>query len=299
MDRLASMGIFVRVVDTGSFSAVARHHRIGQPAASKAVAQLEEWLGVGLLLRSTRNVLPTEAGRVFYERARRTLAEAEEAAATARGTAAGLAGRLRISASTCFARLHIVPRLSSFLAEHPDLDVDLLLDDHKIDLVEQGIDVALRTGALPDSSMTARRIAQCRRLVLATPTYLKRHGTPDQPSDLANHQAIINAREIEGATWTFRRGNTLMPVALRGRLRINATEGLRAAVLADMGLAIASEWSFTPELDSGAVKPILLDWDLPPFHLSAIYPTGRLTNTKARAFVAFVERCMAEHRAAA
>src|SRR3982074_3854906 len=129
MDRLAALEIFVSAGDTRSFSAAPRHQRIGQPAVSKAVVQLEEWLGVSLLMRSTRSVVPTEAGRIFYERAKRASEEADEAVVAARGSACGLSGKLRVSTSVCFGRLHVIPNLSAFLAEHPDLDIDLVLDD--------------------------------------------------------------------------------------------------------------------------------------------------------------------------
>jgi DNA-binding transcriptional LysR family regulator len=292
MDRLAALEIFVRVVDTGSFSAVARRQRIGQPAVSKAVVQLEEWLGVSLLLRSTRSVVPTEAGRIFYERAKRTIEEADEAVMAARGSASGLSGKLRVSTSVCFGRLDIIPNLSAFLAEHPDLDVELVLDDRNVDLVNEGIDVALRMGALPDSNMTARRIAVGRHLVVATPAYLQRHGTPTSPDELISHQAVIYARGGGGASWTFRKGAAEVPVVLQGRLKVTQAEGVREAVICDMGLAVASEWLFSTELKSGKVVAILQDWVLPSTNLSAVYPTGRLASTKARAFVSFVERFM-------
>lgn len=293
MDRLAALEIFVRVVDTGSFSAAARVHQIGQPAASKAVTQLEEWLGVGLLVRSTRNVAPTEAGRSFYERAKRTLEEANEAVFAARGAAARLSGTLRVSAAVCFARLHIVPRLPEFLAEHPGLDIELVLDDRSIDLVAEGIDVALRMGPISDSSMTVVKIAQARRLVMATPAYFNRHGAPRSPDDLAGHEAVIYTRDGGGQSWSFRRDNIDVPVSLQGRVKVTASEGLRAAVIADIGLTVASEWNFTPELRSGAVSAILQDWELPALSLSAVFPAGRLASSKARAFVSFAAHCMA------
>src|ERR1700676_4746291 len=292
MDRLAALEIFVRVVDTGSFSAVARHRRIGQPAVSKAVVQLEEWLGVSLLMRSTRSVVPTESGRIFYERAKRTIEEADEAVAAARGSASGLSGKLRVSTSVCFGRLHVIPGLSAFLAEHPDLEIELVLDDRNVDLVNEGIDVALRMGALPDSNMTARRIAVGRHVVVATPAYLQRHGTPMSPGELINHQAVIYTRGGGGASWTFRKGAAEVPVVLQGRLKVTQAEGVRGAVICDMGLTVASEWLFSSELRSGKVVAILQDWALPTTNLSAVYPTGRLASTKARAFVSFVERFM-------
>ncbi len=293
MDRLAAIEIFIRVVDTGSFSAAARHSDVGQPAVSKAVAQLEEWLGVKLLLRTTRALTPTEAGTSFYLRAKRAVDETDEAVLAARGTASGLSGKLRVSAAVCFARLHIVPRLPEFMKEHPSLDLELVLDDRNIDLVDEGIDVALRMGVLADSNMTARRIAEASRRIIGTPDYFKRHGIPRAPSDLLAHQAVIYTRDGGGEDWTFRKETAEVSVKMQGRLKITATEGLRAAVFAEMGLAIASEWAFTPELKSGAVVSVMDDWVLPSISLSAVYPTGRLASTKARLFTAFVENCLA------
>jgi DNA-binding transcriptional LysR family regulator len=289
MDRLAALETFVRVVDTGSFSAVARQQGIGQPAVSKAVAQLEAWLGVSLLLRSTRSVVPTEAGRNFYERARRTVEEAADAVTAARGAASALTGKLRVSTSICFGRLHVIPRLSEFLDEHPDLEVELVLDDRQVDLVNEGIDVAMRMGPMPDSNMSARRLAQGRRVVVATPAYLQRHGVPTSPGDLSRHQAIINSRVPGFDTWTFRNGAQEVSVVLHGRLKVTAAEGLREAVKCNLGLTLASEWNFSPELKSGEVVAVLEDWALPATNLSAVYPTGRLASTKARAFASFVE----------
>src|SRR6266446_9010200 len=293
MDRLAALEIFVRVVDSGPFSAVARHQRIGQPAVSKVVVQLEEWLGVSLLMRSTRSLVPTEAGRIFYERAKRMIEEADEAVVAARGSAGGLSGKLRVSTSVFFGRLHVIPNLSPFLAEHPDLDVELVLDDRYVDLVNEGIDVALRMGAMPDSSMTVRRITEGRRVVVATPAYLQRHGTPTSPGDLISHQAVIYTGGGGSESWTFRKGTAEVSVVLQGRLKVTAAEGMREAVSYEMGLAVASEWNFSPELRAGKVVAILEDWALPTTNLAAVYPTGRLASTKARAFVSFVERFMA------
>ena len=293
MDRLAALEIFVQVVDAGSLSEVARRQRIGQPAVSKAVVQLEEWLGVSLLRRSTRSVAPTEAGLIFYERAKRTIEEADEAVRAAQGNANGLSGKLRVSASICFGRLHVIPNLSPFLDEHPELDLELVLDDRYVDLVNEGIDVALRTGTLPNSSMTTRRIAQCRGIVVATPAYLERHGTPKSPDDLAKHKAIIVTRGGGRDSFIFRKAGAEVPVTLQARLKVTQAEGLREAVNCDLGFAVTAEWLFTPELKSGQVVPILQDWTLPPVSLSAVYPTGRLASSKARAFVSFIERHMA------
>ncbi len=287
MDRLGAMATLVRVVDTGSFSAAARQLNIGQPAISKTIAQLEDRLGVRLLTRTTRGLTPTEAGLRFYERARRSIEEADEAELAARGEGAGLAGTLRISAATTFARLHVVRLLPAFLADNPGLVVELVLDDRVIDLVEEGIDVSLRMGDLPDSSATARRLGSSPRSVLATRRYLDRHGEPAKPSELAGHDVLIYTQGRFG-TWRFRREATEVSVAVTGRLRTTSAEGIRAAVLADMGLTIASHWMLAPELASGEVKAVLDDWTLDPIDLWAVYPAGRLVSAKARAFTDLV-----------
>ena len=287
MDRLGAMATLVRVVDTGSFSAAARQLNIGQPAVSKTIAQLEDRLGVRLLTRTTRGLTPTEAGLRFYERARRSIEEADEAELAARGEGAGLAGTLRVSGATTFVRLHVLALLPQFLNEHPGLNVELVLDDRRIDLVEEGIDVSLRTGDLPDSVATARRLGTSPRSVIATPAYCDRHGVPQSPEDLAAHQAIVYL-QYRSAVWRFRRDGAEVAVPVNGRLRTNSAEGTRAAVLADMGPAIASHWMFAPELASGAVITLLDDWALDPIDLWAVYPAGRLVSAKARAFTDMV-----------
>ncbi len=299
MDRLAAMETFVRVVETGSFSAAARQLNAGQPAVSKTVAQLEERLGVRLLMRSTRRLAPTEAGQNFYERARRAIEEADEADHAARGAGAGLAGRLRVGAAVTFARMHVIPRLPAFLAAHPELSIDIVLDDRTIGLVEEGIDLALRMGALADSALTARKLATARRLVVGAPGYFARAGIPARPADLARHEAVIYTRDgAGGATWSFRQDASEEAVAVSGRVRVSAAEGVRAAVLAGMGVAIVSEWMFTPELASGAVRSVLEDWALPTIDLWAVFPTGRMPTAKARVFAAFVEGALRPgHRA--
>jgi DNA-binding transcriptional LysR family regulator len=289
MDRLAAMETFVRVVETGSFSAAARSLNVGQQAVSKTVAQLEERLGVRLLMRSTRGLSPTEAGQSFYDRARRAIEEADEAELAARGAGASLTGRLRVSAAVTFARLHVMRHLPKFLAAHPGLVMDVVLDDRVIDLVEEGIDVALRMGSLGDSTLTARKLANGPRYVLGTAAYFARHGIPATPAELTQHAAIVYTQPGGGETWSFRQAIREVSVSMSGRLRVSAAEGVRAGALADMGLAVASAWMFSPELASGAVQAVLTDWSLPPIDLWAVYPTGRMLSAKARAFAAFVE----------
>jgi DNA-binding transcriptional LysR family regulator len=288
MDRLAAMETFVRVIETGSFSAAARALNVGQPAVSKIVAHLEERLGVRLVMRSTRGLSPTEAGRNFYDHAKRAIEKANEADMVARGAGASLAGRLRISAAVTFARLHVIPHLPKFLAAHPDLTMDVILDDRMIDLVEEGVDVALRMGTLADSSLTSRKLASAPRHVVGTAAYFAHSGVPTTPAELAEHSVVIYVPDSGGGTYTFRQGATEVSVSVSGRLRVSAAEGVRAGVLAGIGVTIASAWMFGPELESGEVRAVLTDWSLPSIDVFAVYPTGRMPSAKARAFAAFV-----------
>ena len=294
MDRLREMELFVRVVETGSFSAAARDLRLGQPAISKTIAALEERLRVRLLVRSTRQLAPTEAGTAFYERALRAIAEANEADAAAQGAGAGLEGRLRICAPVTFARLHLVPKLGAFLDAHPKLRLELVMDDRVIDLVAENIDAALRLGSLSDSSLQARKLAAAERSVVATPAYLRRRGFPSNPTDLLEHDGIIYGQASGGQEWLFRRGTSETSIRLSARLTLSAAEGVREAVLAGQGFTITSRWMFAPELASGAVLAVLKEWTLPPMELWVIYPSGKLTSTKARAFMKWFETTITE-----
>ncbi|HTR11116.1 MAG TPA: LysR substrate-binding domain-containing protein [Paraburkholderia sp.] len=292
MDRMAAMETFVAVVEAGSFSAAARRLKLGQPAVSKSVAQLEAHLGARLLLRSTRGLTPTDAGQRFYEHARLSIEEADQAEQVVRESSGGLSGVLRISAAVTFARLHVLPALKTFLERHPNLQLDIILDDRSIDLLEEGVDVALRMGSLDDSTMTARRISQTRRLVVGTPQYFAQAGVPQTPAELSRHQAIVYSRRGGGESWSFSRNGTQVAVMVTGRVRVSAAEGMRTGVLGNMGLAIASEWMFSPELANGTVQVVLTGWQLPAVDLWAVFPAGRLVTSKARAFVAFVEEVL-------
>lgn len=297
MDLISTMRSFVRVHETRSFSAAAKDLNLSQPSVSKAVAQLEQELGVQLFLRSTRGLSPTDAGQTFYQHALRTLDEADLAMQSVSGASASLSGTLRVSGTITFMRQHIIPRLAPFMAQHPRLCIDLLLDDGNIGLVEEGAEVALRMGKLASSSLTARKIGQCRRIVVATPAYLQQHGTPATPRDLATHAAIVLSRGEGGEQVTFSRDGSVAEITLQPRLRISALEGLRSAVLAGLGVAVASEWIFDDELASGQVIEVLADWRMPPLDLWVVLPGGaRHASPQARAFIAFIEEQLAGTR---
>ena len=296
MDRLAAMEAFVRVLDAGSFSGAARQLRLGQSAISKTIAQLEARLGVRLLLRSTHGLTPTEAGRNFYERARRTIEAAEQAEAAARGDAVTLRGRLRVSAPVTFTRMHVIPILGAFLTAHPAIDIEIVLDDSDISPVEAGVDMALRLGNLANSALTARKLGESRALVVGTRSYFEAHGVPRTPGELAAHQVVIyEQRRAGGATWTFRQGATEVAVTVRGRLRVTAAEGVREGVLAGLGVSVGgSEWLFAPELNSGRAMSVLDDWLLPSVGLWSVFPSGRQASARARAFAKFIEQRISE-----
>jgi len=290
MDLISTMRSFVRVYETRSFSAAAKDLNTTQPSVSKAVAQLEQAVGVQLFLRSTRGLTATDAGQTFYEHATRTLDEADLALKAVKGENAPLSGRLRVGGTITFMRQHIIPKLPAFMAQHPLLSIDMLLDDGNIGLVEEGAEVSLRMGKLASSNLTARKVGQCRRIVVATPSYLEKHGTPRAPDDLAEHAAIVLSRGEGGDHITFEKDEASTEVVLQPRLRISALEGLRAAVLAGLGVAVASEWILQDELDSGQVVEVLTDWRMPPLDLWVVLPGGaRHASPKARAFIAFVE----------
>lgn len=293
MDRLAAMEIFVSVAEAGSFSAAAKRMDVGQPAISKSVAQLEERLGARLILRSTRGLTLTDAGQRFYEHAKLAIREADEAEQVVRHASDSLAGKLRVGAAVTFSCLHVLPTLNAFMSRHPKLELDLKLDDRNIDLLEEGLDVAFRMGVLVDSAMTARRIGRSPRLVVGTPGYFASAGVPMTPAELSQHQAIVYSQPGGGESWTFSRNGDDVDVTVSGRVRVSAAEGMRAAVLSGMGLAVASRWMFSHELASGTVEAVLTDWTLPALDLWAVFPSGRLVTARARAFVEFVEEALA------
>jgi DNA-binding transcriptional LysR family regulator len=292
-DRLAAMEVFVRVVEAGSFSAAATQLGIGQPAVSKTVAQLEERLGVQLLVRSTRSLNLTDAGRRFHDNAKGAIDGVNVAERVAREDG-GLSGTLRVSASVCFSRIHVMPRLPEFLAQHPTVNIELIVNDRFVNLVEERMDLALRTGRLTDSSLTVRKIGVARPRVMASASYWQAHGIPKTPEDLLAHECIVLQRDGRLINeWLFRKAAFERQMKTGGRLKVSAAEAMRDAVLSGLGIAVVSEWLFSPELASGAVESVLDDWELPVQDLWAVFPPGGMVSAKVREFVAFVERCMA------
>ncbi|CAN7644710.1 LysR family transcriptional regulator [Neorhizobium sp. LjRoot104] len=289
MDLFTSMRYFIRVYDTSSFSAAAKTFGVGQSTVSKAIAHLEQELGVSLFLRSTRQLTPTEQGRTFYEHAVKVVEDAEAAISSVGTKSRNFSGPIRISGTHTFMCQYIIPKLPLFLNAHPGVEISVHLDDRNVGLIEQGIDVALRMGHLDDSGLVVKRIGRCRRIVVGSASYLSNHPAPQTPEDLMDHSTVVFAQGEGGDRFTFKGLHGTKTMAVKPKLRVNATEGVRSAVLASAGLSVATEWMFEAELASGAVREVLESWSLPDLDLWAVMPAGRRTSAKVRALVEFIE----------
>jgi len=245
MDQLEAIRMFVRVVDSGSFSAVARETGIGQPAVSKQIAALEARLGAQLLRRTSRSLSVTEAGQDFYESAVRLVDDLETAVSRVGRGQTAPSGLIRVTVAPVFGRVHILPRLGEFFARFPDIVVEIVVTDRAVDLVQEGVDVAIHNGPLTDSTLVVRKIAATPVVTVATPEHLERHGEPRSPSDLAGHECITFVSGGAARPWRFKGKFGEIVHRPKGRLRTNDAEQIRAAVLAGLGLAHTPGWLFT------------------------------------------------------
>jgi DNA-binding transcriptional LysR family regulator len=285
-DVLSLFRTFVRVVEAGSFTAVARDLNTSQPTVSRQVAALEEHLGCLLVQRTTRALTLTDDGQVLYEHARRTLEAALEAESSVGQRRGKPSGRLRLACSVVFGRLHVVPRLLRFRELHPEIDVALVMNDGFTDLVEEGIDLALRIGEPRDSSLIARRVGTTRRVVLASADYIARRGLPTHPDDLRRHDCIVYDRLLTGATWPFVTPGGPVAVPIDGPLHVNNTEAVRAAILHGLGIGYVPSWHFVDgEIESGRLVVLLREFETPQQPIHAVYPSRRYLAPKVRAAI--------------
>jgi DNA-binding transcriptional LysR family regulator len=286
-DRFFSLQLFVRVARVASFSVAGREMGISQPTASRVVAALEKKVGAALLTRTTRGVTLTEAGSDYLVRAEAILAALDEADHAARGTGE-LRGMLRIALSTSFAVRTIIPRIRSFSQEHPHLKIEFIMNDEKQDLVSESVDVALRVGALGDTSAVARKLGTVQRVLVASPEYLERVGTPRIPSDLSNHTIIVGpaGRGMEG--WAFKKDGKSTSVRVDGRFILNGAEGATAAAVAGLGIVSSGLLSMLKEIQAGKLVRLLEDWEMGSADVNAVVPAGRAAKPSARAFVDFI-----------
>jgi DNA-binding transcriptional LysR family regulator len=283
-DRFQDLALFVRVAETGSFSRAARELGHAQPSVSRTIRALEDRLGVKLLLRTTRKVTLTEAGTALLERARSVLSELEDAENAARG-ADGLSGVLRVATPVTFGAREIAPRLGPFLDAHPALRIELMMSDRRVDLLDEGVDLAIRLGPLGDSSFVSRRLASAPRYLVASPTYVERRGAPATPADLQAHEVILGKAPASDV-WHLRHtegGETA--VKLIGRIIATSTEGVLAAAVAGLGVAATSLFACRNELERGELVRVLDQHTLSPVDVHAVFLAGRSPPAKARAFV--------------
>jgi DNA-binding transcriptional LysR family regulator len=303
VDKLQAMNSFVRVVEAGSFSAVAEESDTTQSAISKQIAALERELGAKLLTRTTRSLALTEEGARYFAHARRLVAEIAEAESAVRAGEQELRGWLRIAASVGFGRLKLMPLVQSFLEQHPGVRIDLRLNDGFIDLVEQGIDLTVRLGELQDSGLIARRIGTSQRWLVAHRSYLRHppggSKAPRAPDDLARYNCIVYTELPWRNAWTLTagagarapRGSTHV-IRVEGNLQTNSSEVIRAAVLAGMGIGFAPTWLFEAELASGEVQHVLPDWEAAAIPIHLVSPRERRESAKVKTFAEHVVKSM-------
>jgi DNA-binding transcriptional LysR family regulator len=291
-DRLFALRLFTRVARKGSFSAAGRELNIPQSTASRTIATLEREIGVGLFVRTTRAVTLTDAGLDFLTRIEPILAELDEAEHAARGTGQ-LHGVLRIGLGTNFAVRQVIPRLSVFMRKHPKLRIDLMMGDRRQDLVTEGVDIALRLGALSDSTATARKIRSWPRVLAASPDYLDQAGTPTAPADLPGHAIILGPGSL-GGQWSFRRDGSTTSVQVEGRLIARESEGAITAAVEGLGIVMAAYSACHREVERGDLVRLLPDWNAGTVELNAVFVSGRAAKPAARAFVEYLIAALRE-----
>lgn len=291
MDRITGIQLFIRVVETGSFSKASTDLGITQPTATKHVAALEERLGTRLLHRSTRGVTPTEAGAVYYDKCKTIQRELEEADNLAALLQAKLGGQLRISTSVAFGRRVLIPLALRFMREHPEIAIDLSFDDRYVNLVEQGVDIAIRMGRLADSTLGARYLGVNPWVLVAAPSYLQRAGTPASPAELSEHACLVYSSVQGDDRWQFTApdGHT-QSVSVKGPLRSNNLSAVLAACRAGMGLAVLPWYVARESVADGVVQPLLQEYTLPSQEMHAVFPSPKLVPAKVKTFIDYLKR---------
>jgi DNA-binding transcriptional LysR family regulator len=289
MDRIGDIALFLRVLDLGSISAAARSLDLSVAVASQRLKRLERDLGVRLLHRTTRQLHPTQEGLLLAEQGRVLVEDLESLADGLRKAGSGIAGTLRVTMSSTFGRLYVSPLLPEFLAANPAVRVSVDLNDQRVDLVSTGMDLAIRIGALDDSTLVARRLATNRRALCASPEYLRTHGTPRTPADLADHHCLLLVgSEGRQDVWRLRDGEQEMAVRVSGRLESNQGELLRDASVAGLGIALHSTWHINGDLRAGRLQVVLPDYPPADTGIHAVMPQRRLVPPRVRAFVDFL-----------
>lgn len=294
MDRFEAMQVFVEVARSGSFAAASRSLSRSAAGVTRAVATLEEQIGTRLFVRTTRSVKLTEAGERYYEDSRRILADLAEAEAAAAGSYTQPSGLLTVTASVLFGRLYVAPILTDFLDLHPAITVRALFLDRVTNLVEEGMDVAVRIGHLPDSSLSAMRVGQVRRVICAAPSYLSQHGIPKEPSDLLQHRIIASTSIAPGEGWRFGQdGKQSIPVV--PRLLFNQNDAAIQTAEAGWGLTRVLSYQIGPALGEGRLQIVLEEFEEAPLPVHLVYADGRRTSARIRSFLDFAADRLRTH----
>lgn len=285
MDRFTEMQIFIAVAECGGFAAGARRLKISAPVASRVVAELENRLGVKLLERTTRYVRTTEVGRRYLDDARRVLIEVNNAEQAAISSNAEPRGHLVVTAPVLFGRMHVMPFIIEYLQLYEDAEVTAIFADRVINLMEEGVDVALRVGELNDSTFRAIPIGQVRRVLCASPAYLATHGSPLQPDDLANHQTIIASNIGPRVEWYFRRGNRSFVSSVKPRLTVTSNDSAIEAAVSGLGIVRLLSYQVATEIKQGKLEVILKNFEPPALPIHILHREGRYTSAKIRSFI--------------
>ena len=288
MDRIHAMQAFVAVADLQGFAPAARKLRLSPSAVTRLVAALEDRLGVRLLQRTTRSVTLTDVGARYLERARRILADVEEAELAAEGERIRPSGKLVVSAPVGFGRLHVSPVMAGYLQRYDDVSAELRLEDRVVNLVEDGIDLAVRIGFLADSSLVARHVGEMRRIVVASPAYLKRHGEPRRPAEIAGHQTIQFGAAAAIGEWRFAEGEGEVRLDIAPRFSCNVADAAIEYAEQGGGLTRVLAYQAADALKRGALRIVLENFEQPALPIHIVYPTSRLLSAKVRAFIDLV-----------
>lgn len=289
MDKLRAIEAFIKIVDAGSITAAAQALDVSQPSMVRTLAALERDLGVRLLNRTTRRMSLTDEGRDYYERGRQIIAAVEEAQQSLSARRATPRGRLRIASSVSFGRMFVAPVVSEFLAEHPEINAELLLLDRVVDLVEEGMDLAVRVARLPDSSMVAHPIGEVRRVVVASQALINAAGLPKNPSDLRGRRCVSFTGLVSPGHWSFGEGRKQLQVAVKNALVTNQIDAAVLACVQGAGFGRFNDYHVLEQINAGKLVRILERFEGDPVPASIVYPSARHQSPNVRSFVAFAQ----------
>jgi len=299
MDELATLRAFVEVVESGSYSAAARKTRTSVSSVGRQIKYLEDSLGVRLLNKTTRAQALTEAGQAFFESTKAVLFELDRSKREVLAYQTIAKGSLRVYARVSAAMEVIIPALPNFLATNPDISLDLVVTDARVDLVSNKIDMAVWLGQLEDSSLVARRLSTSPRAVIGSPAYFRKWGRPEHPTDLANHNCVVNHRDY-GSVWRFVKGGDRVDITVAGSLRTSPSSALLTAAQTGIGLTVLPRWMVRASIERGAIIPVLTDYSVMAYDdfdssLYVVYPQTRGLPLKAKVFADFLVRLFREH----